>query len=424
MKMHFSPHSPRFTQRTRRLSFCLSAVLGLFAGCGGPPPRLEPPKPPVVTVEYPVVRTLDSLGEYTGRLQAIESQVVMADVTGYIKEIKFKEGAIVKEGDPLYVIDPEPFAAALAAADANISKAQSDIDTQQKRLELAQGNFDRAKPLYERNQISRQEFDEAVTALETARTQLGAATATLQAAQAARRTAQFNLDNSTVKSKVTIPGRISRTEVTVGNLVISGQTVLSKITSLDPIHAYWFVDEETSLAYRRKIYDEKSLPDPRGERKLACWVGLRDESKDTLGKWPHLGEVDYIAPEIIRSSGTREIRGVIPNPDFRLSPGDSVRVQVVAGPSQEQLTIPEIAVGSQQQHKFVYVIVEKDGKSIAEFRPVLLGPVRELQGVRLQVIRSGITEKDKIVVNGLLRVRPGAEVQATIQQSPVGGLNN
>ncbi len=195
--------------------------------------------------------------------------------------------------------------------------------------------------------------------------------------------------------------------------------MLCKVVSLDPIYVYWDVDEATSLTYRRKIFDEKSLPDPRGENKLSFWVGMKDEKKGTDGKWPHSGFVDYIAPEIVRGSGTREIRGVLSNENYRLSPGDSVRVQVTMGPSSSVLTIPDIAVGSQQQQKFVYVVNTKDGKSVAEFRPIGLGPAYELGGVRLQVVTDGLREDEPIVVNGLLRVRPGAEVSPQKQETAI-----
>jgi multidrug efflux pump subunit AcrA (membrane-fusion protein) len=167
--------------------------------------------------------------------------------------------------------------------------------------------------------------------------------------------------------------------------------------------------------YRRMIYDEKKIPDPRTDKKLNCWIGLRDENRNADGKWPHSGAVDYIATEIIRGLGSREIRAKIdnPGPNYRLGPGDSVRVQVVAGATEEQIIIPEVAIGSQQQQKFVYVVGEKDGKPIAEFRPVALGPVREIGEVRWQIIKSGITLKDRVVVNGLLRVRPGAAINPT-----------
>ncbi len=394
---------------------CIGSCIA--GGCGGPRQRVAPPEPPLVTVEKPVVRELDSLGEFTGRLAPIESQRVQAQVTGYLKEIKFKDGAIVQPGEVLYEIESEPYQAALANAKALVAKSLSDESTLRSQLALASSQLERAQLLKKSISISQQEFDEAFTKMENATTSVASAIASIDANRAAQRKAEFDLKNCSIRSDLTVPGRVSRTELTRGNLVVAGQTYLCTVTSLDPIHAYWDVDEATSLNYRRRIFDEKSLPDPRGTEKLACWVGMKDEVRGADGKWPHAGFVDYIAPEMVRGSGTREIRGVLDNPNYRLTPGDSIRVQVVSGRSEKLITVPEIAIGSQQQQKFVYVIVEKDGKLYAEFRPVQLGPVRELEGQRLQVVLKGVSPEESIVVNGLLRVRPGAEVRTALSSS-------
>jgi RND family efflux transporter MFP subunit len=388
---------------------CLVAVVG----CGGSRPKIAPPEPPLVTVANPILRDLDSLGEFTGRLASIESQRVQAQVTGYLKEIKFKDGAIVQPGEVLYEIESEPYQATLANAKAMVAKSLSDESTLRSQLALATSQLERAQSLKKTNAISQQEFDEASTKKDNAATSVESAVATLNANRAAERKAEFDLKNCSIRSDLTVPGRVSRTELTRGNLVVAGQTFLCTVTSLDPIHAYWDVDESTSLNYRRRIFDEKSLPDPRGAEKLACWVGMKDEVRGADGKWPHAGFVDYIAPEMVRGSGTREIRAVLENPNYRLTPGDSIRVQVVSGRSEKLLTVPEIAIGSQQQQKFVYVIVSKDGKSFAEFRPVQLGPVREIEAQRLQVVLKGLSPEESVVVNGLLRVRPGAEVRTS-----------
>jgi RND family efflux transporter MFP subunit len=386
----------------------------VLCGCGGEKPPLAPPEPPVVTVMKPDLRTLDSVAEFTGRLAAVETQEVRAQVSGYLQEIKFEDGAFVDEGQVLYEIDPEPYDAALANATALVAKAKSDIDTAKATLELAQREFDRVENLAS---VSKTERDKARANLATSQTTVASAMASLDAAVAMEKKAKFDRENCTIRSVVKGKGIVTRTELTKGNLVQAGQTLLCKVTSIDPIHVFFDVDEDTSLAYRRKVFDEKSLPNPRTESKLQLWVGTKDEARDANGKWPHKGEVNYIAPEIVRGLGTREIRGSIANPDYRLTPGDSVRVQVTSGVEEKLMLIPEVAIGSQQQQKFVYVIAEKDGKTIAEFRPVLLGPVRELDGVRMQVIERGLKESDLVVVNGLIRVRPGAQVTATEQTS-------
>jgi RND family efflux transporter MFP subunit len=397
----------------KRLAFFVLILgLGACTGCGGPLPQMAPPEPPVVTVEKPVLRELDSLAEFTGRLAAKEVQEVRAQVSGYLKVIHFRDGDIItKQGHVLYEIDSQPYDSALANATAQVNKAISDVSTSEKQLALAKSEWENGKNIAG---LSKEERDRRKNSFETAETTVTSAKAMVDSLKAAEKKAKFDVDNCKIRSEVKPPARVSRTEITIGNLVQAGQTVMCKVTSLDPMYVYLDVDEDTSLMYRRRIFDEKTLANPR-EKQLDCWVGMRDETRGPDGKWKHPGKIDYVAPEIIRGLGTREVRGVIanPGPDNRLTPGDSVRVQITSGATEKLLTVPEIAVGSQQQQKFVYVIVEKDGKQIAEFRPVVLGPVRDIDGLRLQVITKGLTENDRIVVNGLLRVRPGAEVKPT-----------
>jgi RND family efflux transporter MFP subunit len=413
-----------YDKMTLRLSFSIVFSLSLIplpflTGCQRKPSPIAAPEPPVVTVESPALRSLDEVAEFTGRLAPIEKQIVQSQVTGYLQEILFKDGDLIEPGQPLYTIDPKPYEAALLNAKAMVAKSTADFEAAEKRQRLAKADWDRAQRASQ-GTFSQQDLDVFRTTSETASSALQAALGAVDSAKAAEMKAAFDRQNCTIRNSVSIPGRINRTQITLGNLVVAGQTILCEVTSLDPIFAYWEVDEETSLRYRRQVFDVKSIPDPRGDTKLNCWVGLKDEVRGENGKWPHQGYVDYLAPEIVRGSGTREVRGVLENDDYRLSPGDSIRVQVTSGATTKKLTVPEIAIGSQQQQKFVYCVVTKDGKSTAEFRPVKLGPVRELNGVRLQIIESGLTSEDKIVVNGLLRVRPGLEVKATEQSTPVG----
>ncbi len=175
---------------------------------------LAPPSPPVVTIEKPVLRSLESLGEFTGRLEAVEAQLIQAQVSGYLKEVKFKDGAIVQPGEVLYEIEAEPYQAALANAKAQVAKATSDIATLENQLQLATSELDRAKALLPNRAISQQEYDEKETAFETATTALLAAGASLDAAKASLRKAEFDLANCTIRAAIRSPGRVSRTEIT------------------------------------------------------------------------------------------------------------------------------------------------------------------------------------------------------------------
>jgi RND family efflux transporter MFP subunit len=387
----------------------------LAAGCTAPPPPLAPPEPPVVTVEHPVERTLDSFAEFTGFLDAVERQQVRAQVTGYLKEVRFKDGDYVKAGQELFLIDPVPYQAAADSAKAALAKAQADVGSAQAKLVSAERDYARSQTTAG---LSKQEADTYLANRDAAAAARQASDAAVASAKAAQVKADFDLANCVVRSDVKGLGRVSRTRVTPGNLVETGKTELCTVTSLDPIYAYWVVDEITSLEYRRTIFDKKELPDPRDLQGagLKCFVGLKDENG-----FPHPGKVDYAAPEIVRGTGTREIRGTIANPaPYRLGPGDSIRVRVEAGAAKKAVTVPEVAVGSQQRQKFVYVIGRNDkSEEVAEFRPVQLGPVREVNGVRLQIVDSGLTPADRVVTNGLLRVRPGVPVKAELKPSAV-----
>ncbi|QEL20794.1 efflux RND transporter periplasmic adaptor subunit [Limnoglobus roseus] len=424
---------------TRYLPFCIL----LAVGCGGKGPPVAPPEPPVVTVEHPMERELDTYFEFTGYLKAARELEVRAQVTGYLKVIKFKDGQIVRPGDVLYEIDPEPYEAALLNAKANLATSEASLKrgdadslTARERQSLAKLEYDRQEKLKADGSASQQEYDKAKSELTAATSNFQAATAGRDSAAAARdaakaalRKAEFDRNNCTIRlnaSDITAPenvtmstppdqvqGRISRTLITEGNLVASGQTILCRVVSLNPVYAYWDLDEMTSLTYRRLIYDDKTLPDPRIHA-LKCWIGGKTDTG-----YPVEGYVNYVSPEIARGTATREVRGVFPNLDQRLSPGDSIRVKALAGPPARKVTIPEIAVGTRQQQKFVYVVVPKDGQDVAEFRPITTGPVRVINGVRLQVVETGLTPADKVVVNGLLRVRAGAAVKPTEQTSPV-----
>lgn len=384
----------------------LTAAL-VLAGCGQPPPPLQPPEPPTVTVAHPVERTLDSYAEFTGRLAPVETQEVRAQVTGYLKTVYFEtpaggvlNGGTVKEGDKLYEIDPEPYDAALASARAALAKATADVGTADAQQKQAKADLDRATA--SGAATSKQDKDRFQAAFDTAVATGESAKAAITSAKAQIQKAEFDRKNCTIYSSVKGTARVSRTAVTPGNLVQAGQTLLCTVTSLDPIHAYWDVDEQTSLEYRRKVFDTKELADPRTRARLKCFIAQKDEKT-----WTREGEVDYIAPEINRATATREIRGLFKNPDYRLGGGDSVRVRVESGKPKSYILVPEPAVGSQQRQKFVYVVTDKDE---VEFRPVVLGPVRETPDGPMQVIESGVTPTDRIIVNGLLRVRPGAKV--------------
>jgi RND family efflux transporter MFP subunit len=218
-----------------RYLICIGFVLVLvLVGCQPPKPELAPPEPPVVTVMHPQSKNLDALAEFTGRLAAVETQEIRAQVSGYLKTILFEEGGTVKEGQPLYEIDPEPYEAALLNAKAMVAKALSDVVTAEKQLSLANSDNNRVKNLAS---ASQQEVDKAAAAFETATSNLTTVRTSVDAAKATEKKAQFDRNNCVIKCEVKGVGRVSRTEITKGNLVSAGTTVLCKIQSLDPMKA-------------------------------------------------------------------------------------------------------------------------------------------------------------------------------------------
>ncbi len=377
-------------------------LVALAAGCGAPPPAVQPPDPPVVTVAKPIRAKTQPWLEFVGRTEATDTVNLKADVTGKVTKVMFRgnnpqprptpdgkgtdtvtltEGGLVTEGDLLFTLDPVPYQTALDQA-----TAQRDGSTD--RLRIAEADFKR----WSAGGGSAVEVNKAKEARDTAKNQTAEYQAKVDAAA-----------DLLKKCRVVAPvsGRISRALVTEGNTVTANVTDLTRIIAIDPIYAVWDVDENTSLYYRRMI-DDKVIPNPR-DTPLKCRIKLKNETA-----FSREGHIDYIDPEINRGSAARPIRGTFENPNGYMTPGDSVRVQVEAGPSREVILIPPGAVGSQQSQKFVYV-VQPDGTALP--RNVELGELTD----GLQVVTKGLTEADTVVVNGLLRVRPGDPVKAVFE---------
>ena len=370
--------------------FCRQAVTGLvlsslllvlgLAGCGKAPAPAAPP-PPEVTVAKPVAKKIVEHNEYTGRMAAIENVSVRPRVSGYILQIPFKEGNIVKKDDPLFLIDPRPYQAALDQSNGQLKQAQA-------QKELSDRNFGRAQTLQATKVSSKEEFDQAATARNQSDAQVATAQANVDAAR-------LNLEFTQVKAP--IDGRVSREQVTVGNLVTSDTTVLTDIVSVDPIYAYADVDERAVLAYQ-KLEGEGKVKDAR-DTPVAVAIAVAGEQG-----FPHQGIIDFIDNQINAATGTLSIRGRFPNADGNLLGGMFVRMQIPVSGEVDALLITDRAVGSDQGQKFVYVV---DGDK-ATRRPVTLGPV--IDGLR--VVTQGLQAQDQVIINGLMKVMPGASVKA------------
>lgn len=356
-----------------------SAMLLLLAGCSGGGEAQAaasggaPPAPPV-SVAAVVSKKVLELQEFSGRIEAVESAQIRARVPGTIEAVKFKPGAMVTKGDVLFVIDPRSYQAEVARLDAAVASARA-------KAEHAAAEFERSKLLKADNAISQRDFDERSS---NAR-QLAA---NAKADEAALAAAKLSLDFSVVRAPIS--GRIGKAEVTEGNLVDSS-VVLTSIVSLDPVYVSFDGDEATFLqvgALARK-----------GGPGVKVQAGLANETG-----YPHGGKLDFIDNRIDPVSGTVRMRAVLRNADAALTPGLFARVQVGTDAGKgEALLVNDTAIGTDQNRKYVYV-VGADNK--AEYRVVTLGPL--VDGLR--VARSGLKPGERIVVNGLQRVRPGAPI--------------
>jgi RND family efflux transporter MFP subunit len=380
---------PKFP-RLGALSFILAALT--LASCGqNPQSQQAAPPPPAVTVGNPIQRTIVDHDEYVGRFVAVDSIEVRARVSGYLDKIHFTDGQIVKEGDLLFTIDRRPFQTALDQAKANLQKARAE-------LAFAEGDLERAASLVRDKTITQQTFDQ--------RTQVKrVAEANVAAQEAAVRQAELDLGFTDLRAPVT--GRIGDRRVSPGNLVTGGTsgntTLLATIVSVDPIRFEFTFDEASYLRYERVASQVGAQAPKRDEiaaRGGSTVVRLKliDEPDFT-----HVGRMDFIDNVIDKSTGTIRGRAEFANKTGLVTPGMFARVQVPGSAPYTALLIPDSAIGSEQARKFVYVV--KPDNTVAQ-KYITLGPLDN--GDR--VVKSGLDANDSIVIEGLMRVRPGVKV--------------
>ena len=360
----------------------LAAIAVVFmaaaTGCSQPKPVMPTPE---VTVAAAVDREVTDWDEFTGHFEAVQSVEVRPRVSGFIQHVSFPEGASVRRGDVLLTIDPRPYQAEVERAEAVLEQAKT-------REQLAEQELDRAKRLVTTQAISREELDARTSGV----AESGAA---VRAADAALQNARLNLEWTTVRAPIS--GRVGRAEITEGNLVQSGPpspSLLTTIVSLDPIYVYFDSDEQAYLKY---VAASRGHSGPGG---LSVQVGLANETG-----YPHEAKVDFVDNRVDQSAGTIRVRAVLPNPDRVFAPGLFARVRLAGGQPRAVTMVQDQAIGTDQDRKFVLVLKPD---STVEYRPIVIG--RLIDGLR--VVQSGLKPGDNIVINGLLRVRPGMKVSA------------
>ncbi|MDF3811884.1 MULTISPECIES: efflux RND transporter periplasmic adaptor subunit [Rhodopseudomonas] len=318
--------------------------------------------------------------EFSGRLEAIDRVEIRSRVAGVIQQIHFREGALVKKGDLLIQIDPSLYAADVARAEGLVAAAKA-------QLVLTKSDFDRGQQLSDSRTISQRDLEGRVNAYR-------AAEANLKAADAALRTAQLNLDYTEIRAPVA--GRIGKMEITVGNLIAAGAgtPLLTTLVSVDPIYASFNANEQVVTRALNALADEKT---PAAVERIP--VEMRIDATD-----PVKGRMQFIDNHVDAASGTVRVRAVFDNSDGRLMPGQFARLAMGQPKPEDALLISERAIGTDQNKKYVMVV---DPNDKAEYREVTLGDT--VGGLR--VVTSGLKAGERIVVNGLQRIRPGAAVK-------------
>jgi RND family efflux transporter MFP subunit len=352
-----------------------------LGGCQKPSAPAVAPKPPEVRVAYPTTEEVQDFEETTGRLVARESVEIRSRVTGYLDKAFFVEGANVQEGEPLFQIDPREYEAELARATASVAQAKA-------RLERLKRQEERARKLFQTKNTTQEELDQ----ISADRSEAAAGVDALAAQQ---RLAELNLDFTRITSPIS--GRISRRMVDPGNLVKADDTPLVTVMSLNPIYAYFDIDERTILRVERLIREGK-IVSPR-DSKYEVQFALADETEFT-----RTGAIDFLDNHLSTTTGTLRLRATVENDNLLLSPGMFIRLHVPIGKPHPAILVPEEALGSDQGQRFVYLLNENDE---VVYRRVKLGLLK--QGRR--VIEEGLATTDRVIVSGLQRARPGVKVQ-------------
>jgi RND family efflux transporter MFP subunit len=350
-------------------------------GAGGPPQgQMPPPKPPEVKVSLPVQAQVTDFEDFTGRTMAKPTTDIRPRVTGYLQKMFFKDGADVKEGDELFEIDPRPY-------QAEVDRAQSNLLQSEAHLSRLNADLQRANLMLPNHTISREQYDQVVGDQAEADAAIGVAKASLDLAK---------LNLSYTKIAAPISGRVSRTVYDEGNLVRADETVLTTIVALNPIYATFGVDER--LLKKVHDYVDKGMLKTNQKGQIPVLMGLTNEDG-----FPHAGIVNFVDNHLDTGTGTLQVRGAFENDNRVILPGLFAKIRLPLGEPYQALTIPEQALGSDQDKKFIYVVGDQNK---IEYRPIEIG---RLQGTQ-RVILKGISEGERVVVSGLQRVRPGVVV--------------
>ncbi|WP_394166720.1 efflux RND transporter periplasmic adaptor subunit [Neptunomonas phycophila] len=357
----------------------------VLAACGGTETTAPsaPPPPPEITVATVIHERITEWDEFTGRLQAPQTVSLVPRVSGYIEKVLFQEGALVKKGDVLFLIDSQPF-------DTEVKRLKADLINAKAAAQLASHDYDRAKKLGKQRAIS----NEAVDNRRAQQQQTAAQVASVQAALT-----RAQLDVQYTKVTAPIDGRVSYAMVTEGNFVNAGQSELTSVVSTDTMYAYFDLDEQTYLKYDRLANAGKRVDARDTNADNPVYMGLANDTG-----YPHIGHIDFVDNRINQQTGTIRIRARFTNQDNSLIPGLFARVKLIGSDTYEGILIDNKAIGTDLNNKFVLVV---NAENTLEYRPVTLGET--INGLR--IVTQGLAPEDVIVVNGLQRVRPAMQIK-------------
>ena len=367
-------------------SFAALAIVSaavLLSGCTSEADTASIAPPVEVSVAAALERNVTQWDEFTGRLEAVESVEVRPRVTGYIESVNFAEGSLVRKGDLLFVIDPRPYRAELAKAEAELTRATA-------RVELAESDVARSEKLRQIKAVSQEEFDQRLNAAREARANVGAAEAAVDAAK-------LNLEFTRITAPIS--GRISKAAVTAGNLVSGGSsqsTLLTTVVSVDPIYVTFEGDEQVYLKYHE--LSQRGAKQFGSERPNGVQMGLANEQG-----YPHAGSIVFVDNQIDPRTGTIRARAAFDNKDGYFTPGLFARVKMLGHDSFKAVLVDDRAIGTDQSQKFVLVV---DGDNKVAYRTVKVGRIAD----GLRIVTEGLAPGESVVVNGLQRVRPGAVI--------------
>jgi RND family efflux transporter MFP subunit len=395
----------------------LAAAFLAAAGCDQKNPQAAETPPPVVLVSRPLERNVTDYQVFTARTQAVQSVDIKARVSGFLTKILLKDGAEVKEGDILFQIDDRPYKATLEQAKATLSRAKASLDVAKAALVKAQADYDigLAVQKQEKGAISDQELVRRLGARDEAQGNINVATASIGQAQAALDMAQLNYDWCKVTSPLS--GRSTRHLVNEGDMVTQGVTVLDNIVSLKPVWAYFNVDQNTVEQVQMLIREGKLTALRKGEIPVGMSLGVGNDEA-----FPIDGTIDYVSNQLDPNTGSLQVRAVFPNKDESLVAGLFARIRVPIAAPHDALLVNDRAIGTDQGQRFIVVVNDKneverrmvevgqlhDGlREVHRYRTVMEpGPDGKTVATKVEVLRP----TDWLVVEGLLRARPGDKV--------------